>query len=660
MNILQKIVLTIGFIFILEAGTSIAQETLDSRVRITKSQWKGFSRLDFIFDQRDARLVVPDNPHPGKPWVWRARFPEWHTETDSILLTEGFHIAYINTDNKFGSPLAMEIWDKFYEFITEKYALHEKVALEGVSRGGLFIYNWSKKNPEKVSCIYAEAPVCDFKSWPAGFGGGKTSAQDWKTLKKEYGFKSDNEAKNYADNPINDLEDLARFKVPVLHMIGLNDKIVPPEENTYPLVDTYVVLGGPATIVPCTRGEQKLEGHHFEIETPRLVADFIKYHTLKGIKIRSGSFHHIRSGLKNCQIKFEKEKFGRVAFLGGSITYNTGWRDSICSYLNKRFPETEFEFINAGIPSMGSTPAAFRLERDVLSIGRIDLIFEEAAVNDASNGRSSIEQARAMEGIIRHLRYSNPGINIVMMHFVDPNKMQDYQNGDIPLVIQNHNKVAEHYDIPTINLAREVTERISNSEFSWEDDFRNLHPSPFGQGVYARSMITFLEYAFSKNVDDGAQITFFEMPEKLDDYCYDKGRLIDITEAENLNGWHLDPSWTPEDKVGVRLNYHHVPMLVSNKSGSILKLKFHGKAIGLAVAAGPDAGSIEYRIDEGDWHFLNLFTPWSMHLHLPWYYTLAAELTVKEHLLELRTSQMTDERSKGHSSRIRYFFINEN
>jgi sialidase-1 len=653
------VVIITRIIFFPITGGLYAQETASSIVKVSNSQWKGFARLDFIFDQKKARLIVPENPHPGKPWVWRARFPDWHTETDSILTAEGFHIAYINTDNMFGSPSAMKTWDKFYEFLTERYALNEKVVLEGVSRGGLFIYNWAKNNPGKVSCIYAEAPVCDFKSWPAGFGEGKSSKNDWKVLKREYGFETDVEAKDYADNPIDNLGTLAKYGVPILHMISLTDKIVPPAENTFRLVDTYRNLGGPVTVIPCTKGEQKLEGHHFEIETPQLVADFIKYHTLKEIKIQSGSFHQVRSGLQNSQIRFEKEKFGRVAFLGGSITYNSGWRDSICAYLVKRFPETEFEFINAGIPSMGSTPAAFRLERDVLSKGRVDLLFEEAAVNDASNGRTSIEQIRAMEGIVRHLRYTNPGINIVLMHFVDLDKINDYNNGETPAVIQSHEKVAKHYNLPTINLAREVTERIRNKEFNWEDDFKNLHPSPFGQGVYARSMTTYLEQAFSDSVNDDARVKNSIIPEKLDGFCYDKGKLIDITKSEILNGWRLDPSWTPDDKAGVRSNYHHVPMLVSEQPGSLLKFRFNGKAIGIAVASGPDAGIIEYRIDEGDWQFLNLYTPWSMHLHLPWYYTLSAELPAREHILELRTSKMKDESSTGHACRIRYFFINE-
>jgi sialidase-1 len=136
--------------------------------------------------------------------------------------------------------------------------------------------------------------------------------------------------------------------------------------------------------------------------------------------------------------------------------------------------------------------------------------------------------------------------------------------------------------------------------------------------------------------------------------------LIDITKSELVNGWDIDPMWTPEDKAGVRSNYHNVPMLVSHKPGSLLRFKFKAKAIGMAVAAGPDAGIIEYRIDDGEWQHLNLFTQWSMHLHLPWYYTLSAELSDKEHILELRTSQIKDEHSMGHACRIRYFFINEN
>src|SRR5690554_3486699 len=128
-------------------------------------------------------------------------------------------------------------------------------------------------------------------------------------------------------------------------------------------------------------------------------------------------------------------------------------------YLERRFPDTEFEFIPAGIPSMGSTPGAFRLERDVLKDGPVDLLFEEAAVNDATNGRRREEQIRGMEGIVRHTLYANPSTDILLMYFVDPEKMAAYRDGEIPEVIQNHEQVAIHYNLPSLHLAREVTDR---------------------------------------------------------------------------------------------------------------------------------------------------------------------------------------------------------
>ena len=100
-------------------------------------------------------------------------------------------------------------------------------------------------------------------------------------------------------------------------------------------------------------------------------------------------------------------------------------------------------------------------------------------------------------------------------------------------------------------------------------------------------------------------------------------------------------------------------MLISKTVGSTLKLKFEGKVIGIAVAAGPDAGTIEYRIDKNEWKKLNLFTRWSKSLHLPYYYTLESELAPKKHRLEIRIAAEKPEQSNGNVCRIRYFFVNE-
>ena len=115
-------------------------------------------------------------------------------------------------------------------------------------------------------------------------------------------------------------------------------------------------------------------------------------------------------------------------------------------------------------------------------------------------------------------------------------------------------------------------------------------------------------------------------------------------------GWHIETAWHPNDGKATRHNYVNVPMLIGDTPGAVLKFKFEGSAIGIAVAAGPDAGVIEYRIDKKEWKKRDLYTRWSAGLHLP------GELTKGQHLLEIRMAKTADNKVKA--CRIRYFFTN--
>lgn len=623
----------------------------------TKSDtWHGFKREHYIFHGREAWVVKPAHSLDGNPWLWKAYFPDWHTDIDSILLTRGFHLAYLETNDMFGSPSAMQLWNRFHTWMQLK-GFAEKVALEGISRGGLYIYNWAKRNPLKVSCIYAEAPVCNTSSWPGGKGKSKGSPQDWELLMRHMNMTDSQLVANF-DDPIDDLEKLAAAKVPVLHSIGLQDKIVPNEENSFPLIEKYLRLGGIATVVPMTRGEQQLEGHHFPIDHPEKIADFIFSNSYPVKKIISPSaFHDLRSGLQNSFHRFINEKKGRVAFMGGSITEGEGWREQVCQYLKEKFPQTEFDFINAGISSTGSTPGAFRLKGDVLSKGQIDLFFEEAAVNDRTNGFNDQAQVRGMEGIIRHMRLSNPMADIIMMHCVDPDKISEYKSGKVPAEIRNHEKVALHYQVNSIHLAREVTARMDAGEFTWEEDFKDLHPSPFGQQVYARTIISFLDAAYEKAKINKAQT--HAVPPIIDPYSYTNGEYVEVSRAQLINDWSIDPRWHPTDGAGVRKQYVDIPALIAEAPNAKLEFEFTGTAVGVCIASGPDAGIIRYSIDGGPFASVDLYTQWSGMLHLPWYILFENELKRKKHKLVIQLSSEKNAKSKGTACRILHFLVNQ-
>ncbi|MDB4483723.1 GDSL-type esterase/lipase family protein [bacterium] len=622
------------------------------------SQWEGFDKIDFKFDNRDAYVVAPKTPAPGNPWVWRARFPGFHAESDLILLARGFHIAHLNTNGLLGSPQAMESWDKFYQYLTN-HGLAKKCVLEGVSRGGLFVYQFASRWPARVACIYCDTPVGDISSWPGGKGKGRGHVPTWQTCLTEYGLTEET-AKNFKRNPIDILAPIAKNQIPILHIVSMNDVIVPPSENTFVLAERYRKLGGNIDIIKVEKGTENSGGHHFNHPEPVRAADFMERFGTTSPK--SKDYFEIRGSLNNCRDKFENQKTGRVVFLGGSITTMKGWRELVCDYLQQKFPDTKFDFIDAGISSTGSVPGSFRLLRDVLAKGNVDLLFEEAAVNDLHNSRKPIEMIRGMEGIVRQARIQNPNIDIVMMHFVDPKHVADYRRGSTPQVIQQHEQVAAHYAIPSLNLAREITERMDSGQFDWKNDFRNCHPSPFGHTVYASSIRRLLNEAWDVPRTSKNQPVPHSLPEPINRYSYDQGKMVSLNNAKDLSGFKIDDSCDPRANNlggGVRTGFHNVPMLVGTNPGDQFSLDFKGRAVGLFLAAGPDAGSIEYSIDKSEFKPLNLFTRWSGGLHIPWVYVLDSQLPTGPHQLVIRIAPTKDPRSKGHACRIVNLLVNE-
>ena len=631
--------------------SSFAVGLESSGLAARKSLWHDYDRYDFTYDSRNCIVVIPRNPARHRPWIWRARFFGHEPQTDLALLEQGFHLVYMDVAGLFGSTSAVRHWDAFYDYLTGHHGFNRRPALEGMSRGGLIVYNWACANPEKVACIYVDNPVCDFKSWPAGLGKGKRHLPSWEACLKAYGLTAE-QALEYKRNPIDNLEPLARSVVPVLHVCGTSDTVVPMEENSDVMEKRYRKLGGKITVIR----KPGLDHHPHSLEDPKPIVDFILMHTTADFDKYS---FNLRQGLTNCRVKFQREKSGRVAFLGGSITHNSGWRNMLCDYLQQRFPETKFDFIAAGIPSTGSTPGAFRLTRDVFRNGPVDLLFEEAAVNDSTNARTDLEQIRGMEGIIRQARMLNPGIDIVLMHFVDPEKMKVYNEGSIPAVIRNHEKVAEHYQLASLKLAIEVNDRINAGQFDWPNDFRNLHPSPFGQNVYFRSMKRLLDAAWAEPLSEKDRPVPYAVPsEPLDRFSYCRGRYVDIDKAELVKGFIRDAAWDPKDGAGARKGFVNVPVLRADKPGAVLRLRFTGAAIGILAACGPDVGVIEYSVDNSPFREIDQFTKWSANLHLPWAYVLDAELEEGPHELTLRTTDRRNANSRGYACRIVHFLAN--
>lgn len=262
--------LLVGALLVLARPAVAADTSLGPPFPGTKSHWHGYDRYDFQVDGRTCYVVTPKSVAPGKPWIWRARFFGHEPQTDLALLSKGFHLVYMDVVDLFGCPKAVGHWNAFYRYLTEEHGFAPKAVLEGMSRGGLMIYNWAAANPDKVACIYADAPVCDFKSWPGGKGKSPGSRESWQKCLAAYGLTED-EAMAYRGNPIDNLEPLAKARIPLLHVCGDADEVVPIDENTRILEHRYRQLGGPITVIV-----KPGVGHHpHSLKDPAPIVAFI-------------------------------------------------------------------------------------------------------------------------------------------------------------------------------------------------------------------------------------------------------------------------------------------------------------------------------------------------------------------------------------------------
>jgi len=262
-------------------------------------------------------VVTPKVIADGKPWIWRARFFGHEPQTDLALLERGYHLVYIDVAGLYGAPKAVTIWNHFHAYLTQTHGFARRAVLEGMSRGGLIIYNWAAQNPDKVSCIYGDAPVCDIKSWPGGKGASPGDAGCWAECLKAYEM-TETQALAANCNPIDHLEPLARAGVPLLHVVGDADEVVPVAENTAILEKRYKDLSGSIHVI-----HKPGVGHHpHSLQDPAAIVDFVLA-SARRLPAAQGAGDLLRERIEWCDIwitNADKSDLPRVLLIGDSIT----------------------------------------------------------------------------------------------------------------------------------------------------------------------------------------------------------------------------------------------------------------------------------------------------------------------------------------------------
>jgi hypothetical protein len=162
-----------------------------------------------------------------------------------------------------------------------------------------------------------------------------------------------------------------------------------------------------------------------------------------------------RGGLGNVLAKLKAGKEVRVAYFGGSITAADGWRPKTLKWLQEAYPQAKVSEINAAIGGTGSDLGVFRFRQDVLA-HRPDLVFVEFSVNDGGVPPEAIW--RAMEGIVRQAWRADPTIDLCYVYTYRVGYEKELEQGLCPPAASADEILAEHYGIPSINVALRTVE----------------------------------------------------------------------------------------------------------------------------------------------------------------------------------------------------------
>lgn len=227
-----------------------------------------------VFDGHECFLILPENAAPGTPWVWYAPTLKGLPSEQEVwmfrqFLAKGIAIAGIDIGESYGSPEGRKIYADHYAYLTGKREFSRKPVLLARSRGGLMLYSWAAENPGSVAAIAGIYPVCDIASYP----GLARAAGAYHMTAEELEGKLDEH------NPIARLAPLAGAKVPILHIHGDSDKVVPLNANSAELVKRYKALGGSAQLEVVPGGGHDLNPAWFQ---SRQLADFIISQALRG------------------------------------------------------------------------------------------------------------------------------------------------------------------------------------------------------------------------------------------------------------------------------------------------------------------------------------------------------------------------------------------
>jgi lysophospholipase L1-like esterase len=309
-----------------------------------------------------------------------------------------------------------------------------------------------------------------------------------------------------------------------------------------------------------------------------------------------------RDGLGNALAKLEAGKEVRIAYFGGSITAADGWRPKTLAWLRGQFSKAAVQEINATIGGTGSDLGVFRYQQDVLR-HKPDLVFVEFSVNDGGTPPEAI--CRAMEGIVRQTWRADPAIDLCFVYTFVVGYEKDLDAGLCPQAPSAHERIAQHYGIPSINVALPVAELARRGKLVFKADKDDKSPQLAGKLIFSNDGVHPLDAGHElylqvireamPGIQKQSKPGPHELKAPLRSDNWEGAKLVPLSQKMLQGSWRkLDSQQGLAKAFGNRL-----PVIWEGSTpGDKIHFRFKGTMVGLYDLMGPDGGQVVWTVDD--------------------------------------------------------------
>lgn len=314
------------------------------------------------------------------------------------------------------------------------------------------------------------------------------------------------------------------------------------------------------------------------------------------------AFFNVRNGIPNSQYFLKLNQTGNqyLFFIGsdlldgpGLANPNNRWSAQMTRCLKSFFPDSNIIETRHPQPG-GSWFAQYRTSGGQAVFGEVicsgHLVVLELAVGD--QGVDQIHAQRQIEGLIRQVYQYRATHSIIVVYALTPELLAAYREGKEPEYVAWSEKIMENYGIPSLNLAKFVSDKIAAGEISAEDFSKDgVHPTDAGQKLYGDAISEFMN-ALIEATPIPEKPARIKLPEPLFPETNANGRIVAYERTQFSDGW----------KSGIESPikpFRH--LLTTEKAAETVTLQFTGTDVGLIDVSGPDSMDLEYSLDGGSW-----------------------------------------------------------